>query len=708
MNVFVRLKKRLSSLPGRILVFSLVSASFVLIALLIIFYGVRSLSAQFNESEQARISMEALRISAQQIEQSRTSLMEIYATSVRGDLQQLLYARNRYNESIPKLIAQIGSAGVIKDLSELEDLPERVLDASEALLKKDAPASRVIMSEVDATMQRMFFELDMLYGIQQQEATAARERAIDGLQRVSWVIALLLFSSVSATLLLTVGIERLVLRPLGQILKSINSIVQGERWELFPTSTSEDEISRIHQAMNALHARDLERTESVRQLEFQARYDPLTELPNRMLLAERLQQALTESKTSGKFVAVVFIDLDDFKAINDDFGHEFGDVVLSTLSKKMLASLREGDTLARLGGDEFVAILSNLQDKTDSQVLIKQLLASINEAFLCNQRVVQVNASAGISIYPQNSDIDPDQLVRQADSAMHRAKQTGRNNFTFFDASQDQLLRQQHEIITELQRALKDHELRLFYQPKVDLLSGELVGVEALLRWQHPLKGLLAPNAFLPIVEKHIIGIDIGKWVLQKAIADCNQWRLEGKRIPVAINLFPLQLQEENFVEYLTKLLNACERLGPEDIELEIVETAALEDIDKASKVISTCKTEGINFALDDFGTGYSSLTYLRKLPVKILKLDQSFVRGMLDEKEDVAIILGVLTMAKALELEVVAEGVETLEHGEQLLRMGCRLAQGYAIAKPMPEEQLLAWSDSWTLPERWRAIDLS
>lgn len=708
MNVFVRLEKRISSLPGRILVFSLVSASLVLITLFIIFLGIRSLSTQFNESEQARVSMEAVRLSAQQIEQSRARLMEIYATSVRGDLQQLLFARNLYYESIPQLVAQIGSVGTIDELSALEDLPERVLDASEALLKKDVPASRVIMSEVDATIQRLIFELDVLYSIQKKASTEARERATDGLQRVSWVIALLLLTSATATLLLTVGVERLVLRPLGQILKSINSIVQGERWELFPASTSEDEISRIHQAMNALHARELERTESLRQLEFQAKYDPLTELPNRMLLAERLQQALTESKTSGKFVAVVFIDLDDFKAINDDFGHEFGDVVLSTLSEKMLASLREGDTLARLGGDEFVAILPNLQDKTDSQVLIKQLLASINEAFLCNQRVVQVNASAGISIYPQNSDIDPDQLVRQADSAMHRAKQTGRNNFTFFDASQDQLLRQQHEIITELQQALKDNELRLFYQPKVDLLSGELVGVEALLRWQHPVKGLLAPNAFLHIVEKHIIGIDIGKWVLQKAIADCNQWRLEGKRIPVAINLFPLQLQEENFVEHLTKLLSACEGLGPEDIELEIVETAALEDIDKASKVISTCKTEGINFALDDFGTGYSSLTYLRKLPVKILKLDQSFVRGMLEEKEDVAIILGVLTMAKALELEVVAEGVETLEHGEQLLRMGCRLAQGYAIAKPMPEEQLLAWSDSWTLPQRWRTIDLS
>ena len=705
MKWFERWSRGLSSLPTRVLLFGLVPSGLALIAFVAMFFGVRALVAQSLETEDARVAMEAARASALQVERSRAGLQELFATSVRGDLDQLLALRDRFNHELPELMASIGSAGLDSDLSALDELPERVLDAAEALIRRDVPASRAIMTEVDATMQQLADELDHLAQRRVDEEDRARETAAAALQWLSWVAAVLLVVAVAITVFGAIGVERLIRKPLAGILQGIESVRRGAAESPFPAASGGDEISRIQQAINALQAHEQERQESVRQLEHLAQYDALTGLPNRVLLADRIQQALARSRRARTMVAIVFIDLDDFKTVNDDYGHKFGDGVLAALASNMEAALREEDTLARLGGDEFVAVLPDLPSLDGIEPVLDRLLESVSEPTHCQEKVIHVTASAGVAVYPQDHEIDPDQLIRQADQAMYRAKQTGRNTYALFDASQEQLVREQHELIARLRLALERNEFSLFYQPKVDLVSGEIVGAEALLRWRHPEKGLLSPAEFLFAVERHLLAVELGQWVFEQALSDCELWRSAGHRIQVAINLFPLQLQQEDFFTGLSKLLARYSNLNASDIELEIVETAALEDIEQASKVIRECAGHGIEFALDDFGTGYSSLTYLRRLPVKTLKLDQSFVRGMLDDREDVVIIQGVLDMARAFGLEVVAEGVETLEHGEQLRAMGCRLAQGYAIARPLTADQLLHWVRTWELPERWRAV---
>lgn len=694
---------RFSSLQLRILIFGLLPALLALTALLVLFFGVRALAVQTAAAEQARSTMEAARNSALEVERSRARLHELFATSVRGDLNRLFQIRQSFVDSLPALVASIETAGLDDSLPDLEGLPDRVLDAAEALVRRDVPASQAIMSRVDGEMEDLAADLDRFAASQFVLETRAREAAVRALQSVSWVAATLLIMAVVVIVLGAVAVERLIRKPLGEILHAIDSIRRGQPWTPFPEGRRDDGVSRIHEAINALNAHELQRRETVRQLEHLAQYDALTDLPNRVLLSDRIMQAMVRSRRSGRLVAIVFVDLDEFKQVNDDYGHDFGDRVLVAVSGRMQGALREEDTLARLGGDEFVVVLPDLPALDAIEPILGRLLENIARPVEQDGKTAHVTASAGITVYPQEGEIDPDQLLRQADQAMYRAKQIGRNNYAFFDAGQERELREQHELIARLRVALEHDEFRLFYQPKVDLMSGEVIGAEALIRWQHPDQGLLSPAAFLFAVERHSLAVDLGQWVLEQALDDCQGWLSAGRRIPVAINLFPLQLQQPDFLSRLRDALARHGQVSPRDIELEIVETAALEDIQQASRVIRGCAEHGIDFALDDFGTGYSSLTYLRRLPVKTLKLDQSFVRGMLADREDVVIIQGVLNMAEAFGLKVVAEGVETLEHGEQLLQMGCRLAQGYAIAKPMPAAEIVDWTNCWNLPARWR-----
>ena len=439
-----------------------------------------------------------------------------------------------------------------------------------------------------------------------------------------------------------------------------------------------------------------------KELEHIAHYDVLTMLPNRVLLADRLQQAMAQTQRRGQPVAVVLLDLDGFKAINDRYGHDVGDQLLMIVATRMKQVLREGDTLARLGGDEFVAVLLDLVDIEASVPLLTRLLGAAAETAQIGHVALHVSASAGVTFYPQADEVDAEQLLRQADQAMYQAKQAGKNRYHLFDTVQDRSVRNHHENLERIHRALTAHEFVLYYQPKVNMRTGAVIGAEALIRWQHPEQGLLPPAAFLPLIEDHPLTVAIGEWVIETALLQMETWQAAGFTLPVSVNIGALQLQQQNFVERLHVLLAAHPRVKPASLQLEVLETSALEDLARVSQVIAACRKIGVRFALDDFGAGYSSLTYLKRLAVALLKIDQSFVRDMLDDPEDLAILEGVIGLATAFRRQVIAEGVETVGHGEMLLQFGCELAQGYGIARPMPAADLPGWVARWRPNPRW------
>lgn len=439
-----------------------------------------------------------------------------------------------------------------------------------------------------------------------------------------------------------------------------------------------------------------------RQLEHVAHFDTLTGLPNRVLFADRLHQAMLQAARSEKQILVVFIDLDGFKAINDTYSHEVGDRMLVGVADHMKQVLRAGDTIARLGGDEFVAVLIDVVDPKEGELLIQRILKAAAEPVKVGELELCVSASIGFTCFPQGEAVDADQLLRQADHAMYYAKIAGKNRSHLFDAAGDRSLRDRHESLEQIRLALQQGEFVLHYQPKVNLRNGKVVGAEALIRWQHPTLGLRPPADFLPLIETHPLGTQIGEWVLDSALATLHDWTGQGLDLTMCVNISAQHLQQAEFVERLRVLLATYPEVVPQRLELEILETSALENLAAVAKVIRACQALGVRFALDDFGTGYASMNYLKHLPVQVLKIDRSFVHDMLDDPEDLAILEGVLGLAMAFRREVIAEGLEVLAPGRFLLMLGCDLAQGFGIARPMPAADLPAWIANWQPDLGW------
>lgn len=443
--------------------------------------------------------------------------------------------------------------------------------------------------------------------------------------------------------------------------------------------------------------------EQQQQLEHIAHFDALTNLPNRVLLSDRLKHSMIQSQRRNLSLAVVYLDLDGFKTVNDQHGHDVGDELLIALAGRMKAALRDGDTLARIGGDEFVAVLEDLERTQDWEPVLSRLLQATAEPVVLNGSLLQVSASIGVTLYPQDG-VDADQLMRHADQAMYIAKQSGKNRYHMFDVDKDAAVQTQHETLERMRLALDQREFVLYYQPKVNMKTGEVIGAEALIRWIHPERGLLTPIAFLPNIENFPISLELGEWVIDTALKQLTEWHAAGLKISVSVNISAHQLQQSNFLTRLSDLLDSHPNIQPGFLELEILETSALEDISRVSSVMHACRKLGVRFALDDFGTGYSSLTYLKRLPADILKIDQSFVSDMFDNPNDLAIVEGVVGLAQAFHREVIAEGVETVIHGQLLLSLGCELAQGYGIAWPMPAAEFPAWARNWRPDESWLA----
>lgn len=423
-----------------------------------------------------------------------------------------------------------------------------------------------------------------------------------------------------------------------------------------------------------------------------AHYDVLTSVPNRRLLDDRLAQAIANADRRSSNLAVCYLDLDGFKPINDEYGHEAGDLVLIEISNRLQSMLRAADTIARLGGDEFVLLWNDVGNKTDCIRALERVLDTISKPIQLGDNDLSVSASIGVTLYPDDN-VDADSLLRHADHAMYSAKQLGKNCYQMFDTKLERQISTRVDFLDKIKRALKEGQFELYYQPKVDYFANSVQGVEALLRWNDPILGLVGPKEFLPLIENENLACDVGRWVMEKALQQANIWNDMGMILPISINIFPRHIKNRNFTDDLGEAINLQWPEMPSGrLQMEIVESSALEDLDLIESVIDECKGMGVSFSLDDFGTGYSSLVYLRRLSIDEIKIDQSFVRDMLNDQNDQAIVMSVIGLGEAFGLRVVAEGVETTQHAWHLMDLGCRVVQGYALGRPMPVNELEKW----------------
>ncbi|OGQ99711.1 MAG: hypothetical protein A2505_03750 [Deltaproteobacteria bacterium RIFOXYD12_FULL_55_16] len=438
------------------------------------------------------------------------------------------------------------------------------------------------------------------------------------------------------------------------------------------------------------------------QLQHLAHYDSLTGLPNRALLADRLKVALAQAGRSGERLAVCYLDLDGFKPVNDTWGHATGDRLLEEVAGRLREAVRGGDSVARLGGDEFALLLAKLTDMEECELVLSRLLQSVARPIFLDGATLAVTASIGITFFPDDG-ADADTLLRHADQAMYLAKEAGRNCYQLFDSHHDQAARERRAFVLQMETALEQDEFCLYYQPKVDMRAGTVIGAEALIRWRHPEQGLIEPAGFLSQMAGSALEIRLGEWVIDTALTQMDAWHAAGLDLPVAVNIAPQHLARSDFAFRLKELLDQHPGLPVNRLELEVLESVALDDLEHVSRLIEDCRKIGVSFALDNFGTGYSSLTCLKRLPVDLIKIDLSFVRDMLGNAEKLAIVEGVIGLAEAFHISVIAEGVETVAQGLSLIQLGCSLGQGYGIARPMLAPDLPGWIAAWQPDLLWR-----
>jgi diguanylate cyclase (GGDEF)-like protein/PAS domain S-box-containing protein len=423
------------------------------------------------------------------------------------------------------------------------------------------------------------------------------------------------------------------------------------------------------------------------QMTHSAEHDFLTGLPNRTLLNDRIGQAIAVADRSGDKLAVLFLDLDGFKHINDSLGHLVGDKVIQSVAKRLVDCGRGSDTVSRQGGDEFVVLLSELQHSEDAGIAARRMLGTVAEPHSIDQHDLHVTTSIGIGIYPDDG-CDAETLIKSADTAMYQAKESGRHGYQFFESAMNDRAVERHSIEEGLRRALERNEFALHYQPKIHFGTGAIIGAEALLRWMHPTRGWVSPAHFIPIAEDCGVILAIGSWVLRQACTQAQAWVDAGlPAATMAVNISAKEFRQKNFLSGLVAILHET-RLDPSALELELTESVLMKHAESAATILQSVRERGVQVAVDDFGTGYSSLSYLQKFPVDALKIDQSFVGRIATAGDEASIVRAVISMAHSLRLRVIAEGVETVEQLEFLKARECDEAQGYYFSRPVPPEQ--------------------
>ena len=422
------------------------------------------------------------------------------------------------------------------------------------------------------------------------------------------------------------------------------------------------------------------------QLNFQANYDALTGLPNRTLLQDRIQVSIQRVKRGNQGLTLIFLDMDDFKHVNDMLGHAKGDLLLQQFATRLLESIRSQDTVARYGGDEFIILLPDTNDTQVITQVIKRIRASLKEPFVVDDKEFFMEVSVGVTVCPDDG-MEPDILIANADMAMYRSKASGRGGYAFFTAELNQQVARRVELEMDLRMGLSRQQFTLHYQPKLDIATGQISGAEALIRWEHPEKGIVSPMEFIPLAEETGLINDLGEWILYQAAARAKEWsQLAGRPFPIAVNISPRQVRDVDLPDQVTQVLRQYQ-LPASCLELEITESAVMGNLEKAKAMFQTLYEMGIHLSLDDFGTGFSSLSYLRQLPISTLKIDKSFVDDIPQDADSSTMVTTIITMARHLKLITVAEGVEESAQLEFLRQNQCTQIQGYYFARPMPAD---------------------
>ncbi|MCD4688923.1 MAG: EAL domain-containing protein [Desulfuromonadaceae bacterium] len=497
--------------------------------------------------------------------------------------------------------------------------------------------------------------------------------------------------------LLGAKLQIIISQPIEQLATAMRAVSKERNYERRVKMARKDELGSLiedfNEMLGQIQLRDQELQHKQTRLDYLAHHDTLTGLPNRLLFHDRLSHAISKAKRLNYPLALLFLDLDRFKNINDSLGHEVGDQVLRQVAKRLETLVRDSDTLARLGGDEFVIALEQTKEARDVTIVAKKILESLSEALQVGPNELYVTTSIGISLFPTDGE-DVESLMKSADVAMYRAKECGRNLFQFFTMDMNERVREALFMENNLRKALDNQEMALYYQPQVEMSSGKLIGMEALIRWHHPQLGIIPPLKFIPMAEDTGLIIPIGKWVLGTACRQTQQWQEAGyPPCKVAVNISPKQFRHSDLVETVAAALKDS-GLDPQFLELEITESVLMEDMEQSIATMEKLKAMGITLAIDDFGTGYSSLSCLSKFPLSKLKIDKSFVQNIAELSENNAIAEGIIALAKALHLEVIAEGIEGERQIDFLQSKGCKQGQGYYFSRPMPAdafEQFLA-----------------
>lgn len=428
--------------------------------------------------------------------------------------------------------------------------------------------------------------------------------------------------------------------------------------------------------------------EQQKHIEYQANYDLLTDLPNRILLLDRLEQTISMAQRYDEKIAVLFLDLDHFKEINDSFGYSVGDKVLLEFSNRIKTKMKKSDTLARLGGDEFSILLNNITDLEDISKFVVDIMKVNNKPYIVDENTLYLGMSVGISIYP-NDGKAATVLLKNADSAMHKVKQDGRNTYSFYDEAMTERVFEKVFLETALREALEKDELVVYFQPQMNATDNKVVGMEALVRWNHSTMGVLSPDKFIPLAEETGLIVALDRIVMHKAITQFSQWHKDGLKVGrLAMNLAMKQLEEDDFIEFIQSILEDKECIA-EHIEFEVTESQIMSNPEKSIEILQKLSNLGIGISVDDFGTGYSSLAYLKRLPIRKLKIDRSFVKDLPDDLEDVAISRIIISLCQNLNLKVIAEGAETKEQVDFLIENGCNFIQGYYYSRPLGAEDM-------------------
>lgn len=440
-----------------------------------------------------------------------------------------------------------------------------------------------------------------------------------------------------------------------------------------------------------------ERKKSRERLDFLAHHDSLTELPNRTLLNDRLEMAINTAKRRQEKVGLLFIDLDRFKNVNDSLGHAAGDQILRQTAIRLRRVIRTDDTVARLGGDEFVVLLPRVNDERDLAEVAIKVREELLKPYLVEDMPLHLSPSIGIAVYPEDGS-SPSELIKNADAAMYLAKEKGRNNYQFYTPLLNSRTLDRLKLEYDLRLALELEQFELHYQPQIDAISQQLYGAEALIRWRHPERGLVQPNDFIPLAEEIGLIIPIGNWVIAEAARQVTRWQAEGApQMVVSVNISALQFHQPGFLGEVETIMDAAGAV-PQSLELELTESMLMSDMDASISVLQKFRDLGYRIAIDDFGTGFSCLNYLRRLPVNILKIDQSFVRDMQSDEASLAIVSYIIRLAQSLGMDTIAEGVETSHEMTLLVNEGCRLMQGYHFSKALPPAQFDAWLAQWSV----------